>query len=243
MALVAEYDIGCPDLPLVGVAAAVPDAALELQIGANRGSRPPFVVHVTGDDEAVAAVEREFESTAFVGDYTLVGRDGETRRYKILPGISVHEQLGDVLDDPDRALDGLYTTDLHLERIRATPTGWVQTGRFADQAALEDMRAFWGNNDVPFRLRRLVREDADSDGTPAATGADGLTDPQREALLAADELGYFDVPRRASLDDVAAELGISASACSERLRRAQTHLVETFVDPRSPTTALKEPHD
>lgn len=242
MALRAEYKIGCEVLPLVDVAAAVPDATLELQIGANRDGRPPFIVHITGDDETVVAVEREFESTAFVGEYTLVGRDGETRRYKILPGTSVHEQLGDVLADPDQVLDGLYTTDLHLELIRATPTGWVQTGRFADQEALEDMRAFWGDNDVPFRLRRLTRDDHDAD-VPGATGADGLTDPQREALLAADELGYFDIPRRASLDDVAAELGITASSCSERLRRAQTHLVETAVDARSPTTALKEPHD
>ncbi|MDG5776024.1 helix-turn-helix domain-containing protein [Haloarculaceae archaeon H-GB2-1] len=42
-------------------------------------------------------------------------------------------------------------------------------------------------------------------------------------------MGYFAIPRTASLDDVAAELGISASSLSERLRRAQTHLVETTV--------------
>jgi len=43
-------------------------------------------------------------------------------------------------------------------------------------------------------------------------------------------MGQFDIPRQASLEDVAAELDISASSLSERLRRAQTHLVETHFE-------------
>lgn len=49
---------------------------------------------------------------------------------------------------------------------------------------------------------------------------DGLTDRQDEALRIAYEWGHFDIPRRASLEDVAEELGITPSSVSERLRRA-----------------------
>jgi len=219
MGLVAEYEIPCAHLPLVDVAAAVPDATLDVEIQFNHGARPPFLVHATHDDHA--PIERAFASSTFVDTYALVGRAGETRRYQIRPSVSMEAQLGDHLDDLDD-LRALATAEAIVERIRVTPTGWVQTGWFADRAAFDAFRAFWQRNDC-FSLRRLTR-----DGEPEAPG-DGLTDRQREALRTAYEMGYFAIPRRASLDDVATELGITASSLSERLRRAQTHLIETTV--------------
>ncbi|WP_435078669.1 helix-turn-helix domain-containing protein [Halococcus sp. AFM35] len=55
----------------------------------------------------------------------------------------------------------------------------------------------------------------------------GLTDDQREALLTAFEMHYYDIPRGAHADDVADELGISHQALSERLRRAYEGLIAT----------------
>lgn len=227
MGLHAEYEITCEALPLVGVAAAVPQATLAVELQYNHGDRPPFIVHATGGtddsdaDSTAAAVEDAFAESAFVGEYTLVGRAGETRRYQVLPALGEEAQLGGALDDLE-GLRALATVDAVVERIRVTPTGWVQTGWFADRAAFDEFRTFWREN-AGFVLHRLTR-----DGDPEAPG-DGLTDPQREALRTAYGMGYFDIPRAASLDDVAAELGITASSLSERLRRAQTHLVETTV--------------
>jgi predicted DNA binding protein len=61
----------------------------------------------------------------------------------------------------------------------------------------------------------------DETAYPRAT----LTDEQREVLQVAHDLGYFDVPRSATLADVAAELGISSQAASERLRRGHRQLI------------------
>lgn len=47
-----------------------------------------------------------------------------------------------------------------------------------------------------------------------------LTDGQRKTLRLALEEGYFDVPRGINLTELAAKLGISDSAVSQRLRRA-----------------------
>lgn len=243
MSLVVEYELGCDALPLVSVAAAVPEARIDLQIGPTNGDRPTFSVAVTGDDETVAVVEDAFESAGFVGEYTLVSRDGDTRRYTVLPGTTMAEQLGGRLDDLDD-LRALYERPIHVSRITATPDGWTQAGRFADRDAFDELRTFWQRNDVQFRLRRLTLDDeADS----VDRGADdGLTDPQRAAIRTANEMGYFDIPRTASLDDVADELDISASSLSERLRRAQSHLVEAHVDRpadhRGPATTLEGPH-
>lgn len=54
----------------------------------------------------------------------------------------------------------------------------------------------------------------------------GLTDSQREALLTAFEMGYFDIPRDVTANDVADELDISHQALSERFRRAHRRIIE-----------------
>ena len=218
MSLVAEFDIECDALPLVDVAAADPSATLVLRLQFNHDERPLFVLSVTDGSPAIEAAIAEVPDA---GEYTLLGEAGDTRRYQIHPALSLDEQLGAHLDDLS-GLEALATADAVIERIEVTPTGWTQMGWFADREAFDQFRSFWQRN-VGFRLHRLTRE-----GESEPPG-DGLTDRQREALRIAYELGYFDIPRRASLDDVAAELGISASSVSERLRRAQTQLIEETV--------------
>jgi predicted DNA binding protein len=51
------------------------------------------------------------------------------------------------------------------------------------------------------------------------TAGSGLTGTQRETLRIALENGYFDVPRRTNLGELADQLDVSDSAVSQRLRR------------------------
>jgi hypothetical protein len=219
MGLVAEFEIDCEALPLVGVARAVSDATLVLQLQYNHGRRPMFLVTVTGGSQTV--IEDALSDAYDVADWTLVGAAGDTRRYQARPALSFEAQLGDALDDLS-GLESLATADAIIERIEVTPDGWRQTGWFADRDAFTQFSSFWQRT-ASFRLIRLTRE-----GESEPPG-EGLTDRQREALRIAYERGYFDIPRRASLEAVAAELGISASSVSERLRRAQTQLIQETV--------------
>lgn len=59
---------------------------------------------------------------------------------------------------------------------------------------------------------------------------EGLTSAQEEAITEAYQRGYYDVPREISLEDLAAELGISHQALSERLRRANKVLAGDRLD-------------
>ena len=219
MGLFAEFDILCERLPLVSVAAAVPDSTLVVALQYNHGNRPPFVLTATGGSRE--RIEQALTEAVDVGDWTCIGTAGESRRYQISPALSFEEQLGEVIDDLD-GLEALATEDAIIERIEARRDGWRQTGWFADRAAFDEFRTFWQANGG-FQLHKLTR-----DGDPEPAG-EGLTDRQDEALRTAYEMGYFEIPRRASLDDVAAELDISASSASERLRRAQTRLIEEVV--------------
>ena len=224
MALVAEFDVGCEHLPLVGVAAAVPEATLVLELQFDHDALPLFVLSVTDGDRDV--VEDALDAAPVVGTYTVLGEAGDTRRYQAHPGRSLDEHLGPHLDDLS-GLKSLASTEAIIERIEVLPTGWRQSGWFAHRDAFEEFREFWHRNSR-FRLRRLTRQNEDE---PAG---EGLTDRQREALRIAYERVYFDVPRAVSLEEVAAELGISASSVSERLRRAQTQLIEETVAPTWP---------
>ncbi|WP_439028445.1 helix-turn-helix domain-containing protein [Haloarchaeobius sp. DT45] len=219
MGLVAEFNIDCQALPLAGVAADVREATVTLDMQFNHGNRPLFLVTV--QDGSQSAIENAFTDAYDVGEWKLVGEAGETRRYQVLPALSLEEQLGEHLDDL-AGLEALATADAIIERITVVSGGWRQTGWFADRDAFRKFSSFWQRN-AGFRLHRLTR-----DGESEPPG-DGLTDRQHEALRIAYELGHFDIPRQASLEDVAAELGISPSSVSERLRRAQTQLIEETV--------------
>lgn len=211
----------------MAVAATVPEATVEVEMVPTEGERTPFIAEV--DHERPAEIERAFESVEFVGEYRLVGEAQETQRYKIRPGVGLEAQLGGAVEDLD-GLRALAITESIIDPIRVTPTGWVQSGRFADRSAFDEFRTFWqaSENGDGFTLYRLAR--TDEAGYAGEGAAEGLTPRQREAVRIAHEKGYFDIPRKTSLDAVADELGISASSCSERLRRAQIHLVETHVD-------------
>ena len=224
MGLAAEFQIECEALPLTDVAAAVPEATITLELQFNHGDRPPFLVTIKNGPQST--VEAAFTDAFDVGMWTRIGQAGDTHRYQIRPALSFEEQLGDHLDDL-AGLEALATADAIIERIEVLPNGWRQTGWFADRDTFNSFSSFWQRN-TGFQLLRLTQ-----DGESEPPG-DGLTDRQSEALRIAYERGYFDIPRRASLEDIAAELDISASSVSERLRRAQTELIEETVAPTWP---------
>lgn len=56
-----------------------------------------------------------------------------------------------------------------------------------------------------------------------------LSDRQREILIAAVEAGYYDTPRESSLTELAEEVGIAKSTCSEILQRAEGTVIKEFL--------------
>lgn len=85
----------------------------------------------------------------------------------------------------------------------------------------EDLATFNGlvtADGVPVTLRRL--------SSPANPNRNGVvSDRQAKALTLALERGYFEVPRRVTIGDLADDLNVSDSAVSQRLRRGLSLLV------------------
>lgn len=58
---------------------------------------------------------------------------------------------------------------------------------------------------------------------------DALTDRQEEVIQTAFDMGYYEVPREASTDQVAAELGLDSSTVSEHLQRAERNVLRQVL--------------
>ncbi|WP_280535854.1 helix-turn-helix domain-containing protein [Halopenitus sp. POP-27] len=107
--------------------------------------------------------------------------------------------------------------------LEAAPRGWHEQWLLPDREALHDVWEHAREAGFTFEVvdvRQLPSADAEY---PVR---DALTEKQREALVVAYELGYFADPREASLAEVAAELGYSASAVGGRLKRGIRALIE-----------------
>jgi predicted DNA binding protein len=97
---------------------------------------------------------------------------------------------------------------------------WQFELRFADH---DDVRSFQSaciDHDISLELQRLHSlTEVDADGSY------DLTTEQRETLLTALERGYFEEPRDITLAELADELGLSPTAVSGRMRRAEAKLI------------------
>jgi predicted DNA binding protein len=124
----------------------------------------------------------------------------------------------------------LTETGSVVHSATVTAEGWDCHFGFADAPALSRFFDAVDDHGIGYDIYR-VYEPRDS-----ARVDDGMTDAQREALATAMDIGYFDVPRDATLQDLSAELDISDSAASERIRRGVQTLVETTLLGRSRTS-------
>lgn len=82
---------------------------------------------------------------------------------------------------------------------------------------------------VPDEIEVEVEEIGEYDRRHGSA-AGALTVRQFEAIEAATDLGYYDVPRSASLAEVAAELDCAESTASTLLRRAESTMMGRLVE-------------
>ena len=104
--------------------------------------------------------------------------------------------------------------------------GWLLNLQLPDREALTELAARWREDGISFQLKRITRtRSRNRDGHCAE-----LTAEQYELLWTAYRSGYFDVPRGASQTDLAAELGVSTSGFSQRIRRALDALLDSVFE-------------
>jgi len=211
MSPIVEFRMRSPEFALAPTLSAVPDARLEvLREAATDPERPQVLFWADFDDRVT------FES-ALADDPTVA-------KFECFTGSTDHALYRVAVSDAAGVVTYPTGVELGLTPLKTVWTdGWwhleVQFPRRDHVGAAE---AWCEENGVEFEVERLYTHD----GGPADSG---LTDEQREVLHTAYDLGYFEIPREASMADVADALGLSSQAVSERLRRGYRHLVAEDV--------------
>lgn len=115
--------------------------------------------------------------------------------------------------DVDAIVQPLLESNASVLRAEGTGKIWEFRLQFTDRDSFSHFRRRCREKDITFELLRLYNPSVPRQQEP-------LTEPQAEILLTAYRDGYWDIPRHATLGDIAAALDISENAASERLRRA-----------------------
>jgi predicted DNA binding protein len=212
MGIIAEFSVEHPETVLEDTLSTVPEMELDLvsEIGTDP-DRPVLFFWASGDDFET------FEA-AMADDPTVTNVEAYTRLAdRVFYRIQITEATEVVA----------YRTwvEAGANQLEATYAdgSWHNRFRFPDRDALRTVRSWAVRNGFEFDLHSVYAE------RPAERSVEGLTDEQETVLALARERGYFEIPRRASLADLAEELSLSQQSVSERLRRAHRTLADRHV--------------
>lgn len=210
--LIADVTLRDDESPLQAAMDAHEGVDLELQsAAADEGTIAPCA-WVYGPPASVDAVSSSFESEPTVASHRrLSGGEGSDQRlYRIeWTGRSV--------------LDRLVEHDGSVLSAALDSSGWAARLLFSSHAKLSAAYATWEASRWTVHVERI----RPCDGNRMAIH--GLSDEQHRAMKRAVEAGYYRVPRRVTLSELAADMGISHQALSERLRRANRNLIATTI--------------
>lgn len=116
-------------------------------------------------------------------------------------------------------LNALAESDVVLLTGVGTKQGWHFEVRGETRESVSEFSTVCQTHDIPIEITAVHSLD------PLQGDTYELTDTQQEALVLGYERGYFDSPREASLEDLAAELDITQQSLSSRLRRGHRRLI------------------
>lgn len=153
------------------------------------------------------AVEPRLESNPAIANVRRVYEDEGQDLYEISWASETEKFLGCLRD-----------TKAVVLKAGGTAATWEFQLRFDQHEDLSEFQSKCMDSEITLTVDRIVTKSVvDSPGQ-------NLTDAQRETIEVALRRGYFDVPRKCTMVELADELGISDQAVSARIRRAMKKL-------------------
>ena len=212
MVIATKLYVEHPDIPLTTTIRSVPD--IELGVYTDSGTDPEHDVYfywIEAPD--YDAVEEALAADPTVAAYSTIVDTERRRTYRI------EYSTDAMLVAPAIADAGGLTIE-----SRSSSNGWMMHLQLRDHGALFELNEYASRNDIHLDILELRQNDEPDDRLEF-----GLTSAQREALVRAYVQGYYDEPRRTSLEELASTLGISSTSVSGRLRRGSTRLIEEIL--------------
>lgn len=210
MSIVAEFTIDGVEFLLGEVLAQDPVAHIEMErvIPASRRIMPYVWVH--GDE--LDQFEASLRTSKHVLDLTQLDQINGSALYRI-----------DWEDKAEDLIDGIAETNATILEARGKGE-WFFRIRFDSHDKFVGFSEFCQQHNISIKLNQLTTL-TDREVLPRFE----LTDSQQETLFQAVRDGYFEVPRRTTLDEVGNKLGISQQSASENLRRGTNKVLKNML--------------
>lgn len=212
MSVIGEFSVPASALAMEETLAAAPGTTVEVErvVAHQSGSLTPYF-WVRGDDmEAFATAIADDPSVSEVQRLDVYG-EGTLYRAEWPADV---ESVGAAY---------LRTGGTILEATGRNES-WGLRIRFQSHDDISRFYEYCEHRGIPFEVLRVYNPT-----TPKSGGQFGVTPKQREALVAALEAGFYEVPRDASTTEIAESLGISQQALSKRLRRGHGNIVRNAL--------------
>ncbi|MFC7157362.1 helix-turn-helix domain-containing protein [Halomarina halobia] len=215
---VATFRIPAGDLALERTFETIPDLRFEMAqvVAAEQGTTMSFV-RVWGPSRE--DVEAAFELDPSVAGYTVVSQRGDSWLYELdweSVRLCVLREI-------------LFEGDAMILSVKGRNGSWVVQVMVLDRNTLSRIVDNAWKHDFSIDVVRITELDSES----ASPGE--LTQEQYETLMTAVEEGYFEIPRRTTMEELAEKLGITHQALSERFRRGHQTLIETSLEGQPPS--------
>lgn len=216
MSFITEFRLSGAPLVLMPSVQAAPGMTLHREWSfADEESGPVMFVWASGGD--FEAFEAALPDDPTIREHERIDDEGDQRLYRVVID-------RDVSTDPapiDRA------TGASRLSIETTVEGAVLEVRLPDREVLQEYVRLLRAEGFSVELLRAYPANKPEDRF-------GLSKKQADALEAAHEGGYFEVPRETDLESLSDELGVSEQALSERIRRGLSAVLDETIGDNAP---------
>lgn len=201
------------------------------------------VDHVTGSADALSEIEDAFLSTDYYTDCITPDNCGATQKTQVLESsdetlvlYSYWERTDSCASIPHMALEGLGDGVLFETQKEGRRCTWriVHSGGGDVRGFFDDLEESVAEG-VEIDFQRLTDASSPIEKTRES---DELSPEKEEALQAAVEHGYYEIPRETDAGELADILDLPRSTLNHRLRRAEEHLAKQRV---SRMSSFKKP--
>ncbi len=143
-----------------------------------------------------------------LADLHLLSKKDHWRLYQFTWVPAIADAIANLTDGESAVLD-----------MQGTEDGWQLRVLFSERESLATLTTRYAERGIRVEILRIhqLRLSPESEY--------GLTTAQYEVLQKAFDQGYFHVPRRCTMRDIAEDLNVSQQALSERMRRALQNLI------------------
>lgn len=124
----------------------------------------------------------------------------------------------------DTFIQTIVDHDAILQEAGGDAESWGFQLRFADSHDLSEFHTYCREQDIDLTVESLYNPIE-----PETVEMGELTEAQHSLIERVHDAGYFEVPRKVTLVEIAEELGISDQAVNERLRRGLNTLIEATL--------------